>query len=85
MHPLLMISAGVAIWAASRQIPQARALAAALRAAAHEFQEQSRKAAADRRSAAALPPSEASQSKNPRSTATGTTGEQEKSSRRATP
>jgi hypothetical protein len=46
MHPLLMISAGVAIWAASRQIPQARALAAAVRAAAREFQEQSRKAAA---------------------------------------
>lgn len=46
MHPLLMISAGVAIWAASRQIPQARALAAAVRAAAREFQEQNRKAAA---------------------------------------
>ena len=44
MHPLLMLSAGVVIWAASRQIPQARALASAIRAAAREFQEQSRKA-----------------------------------------
>jgi hypothetical protein len=46
MHPLLILSAGVVVWAASRQIPQARALVAAVRAAAGEFQEQKRKAAA---------------------------------------
>ena len=46
MHPLLILSAGVVVWAASRQIPQARALVAAVRAAATEFQEQKRKTAA---------------------------------------
>jgi hypothetical protein len=49
MHPLLMLSAGVVIWAATRQIPQARALAAAVRAAAREFQEQNRKPTPQRR------------------------------------
>lgn len=40
MHPLLILSAGVVVWAVSRQVPQARALASAIRAAAREFQEQ---------------------------------------------